>query len=986
MSTGQLGTIDAVLNSTHILADGANTTPPQVVDKVGELTIVITDVSSVIKDIIRNPSSPIALTQNASPGLFTPLATTTIVVTQLVDPGLLDTESENTLAMAVEAALQTSVFSTDAASVIAASTITESNFINLSASSTIVLVQDDNVGAPKPASASNAISATTTCDFTFGSFGRSALSDLNLGGTNPAGGVAESSIRNVQAETLNFTDTWVVAARVADTYELDVLNGIVLIDVLIPPTGKRSVEATNALSLDHFADHQLKSRFPVTTLVVNQTAAADKVTRAFTVLVMNTTAVNGSVFLDAESTLEFSQTVSPGPIDRDASNAITIVDTAISSITMLDANSSIAVTQDINVIRPYRISAASPISGVTDDVFIPPIGPIIPGVPFGLADVASFVLNPIRNPTNLINLSDPATVVHIRADAVDVTATTFVGINDDARLSITAEAVTSISTLQVDTNVNKNTTDAITPASLLQSAVFSILRANTPVDNSLNMKQSAGYSLVRDTTECDYTPFIGSSDADTTPPRPLLPEAGDPVLPGVRFRLAYPAFGSGTTIDTLDLRAPAFGNRERIDATRINRESFGGDLRIFSDPIWPNVHTLQMTFEGLKETQARGLLTFIERWLGQEIGIYDYEGRIWKGVITNPDEAITQDGINRFSANLEIEAERIHQLNRVALSNLGMTVLGSGGQENSSSTIVASQLASVDKFPVAPGATTVALANTAAYVKFPVGAGASALGLSGFSTRNSFFYKNVNSGISLSQIAASIDFADFGNLIHNWDAENTTGTASGSPLSSWADLGSVPVTLNAPVSNKPVARDSVLNGRRVIEFRHGSGLQRMTSASSVPLWDITNKLGTIFIVTIIRETLAGGNEIILGNNSDKIMLGGATSVERPVAFQTSEGTVTLETPQSVLADASVQLLVIKRVGNTVTFRRNKAAKAGTTLVANPTPANETLNFGGFSGAGNSVDQDIAQVLIYNDALSSSDILKVEGLLTAKWGV
>jgi hypothetical protein len=62
------------------------------------------------------------------------------------------------------------------------------------------------------------------------------------------------------------------------------------------------------------------------------------------------------------------------------------------------------------------------------------------------------------------------------------------------------------------------------------------------------------------------------------------------------------------------------------------------------------------------------------------------------------------------------------------------------------------------------------------------------------------------------------------------------------------------------------------------------------------------------------------------------------------------------------------------------------AEVGTTLVTNPAPGDEGVSVGGFTGAGNSIDQDIAQILMYDNVLNDADILVIESLLANRWGV
>jgi phage-related protein len=107
--------------------------------------------------------------------------------------------------------------------------------------------------------------------------------------------------------------------------------------------------------------------------------------------------------------------------------------------------------------------------------------------------------------------------------------------------------------------------------------------------------------------------------------------------------------------DTLDMRAPDLGNRDRLAFNRINRETRGGTLIVYADPMWPKLQTLALTFSGLKKEIAHDLLTFISAHLGEEIKLLDWEGRQWTGVIMTPNEPITEDSKNRFTATFEFE-------------------------------------------------------------------------------------------------------------------------------------------------------------------------------------------------------------------------------------------------------------------------------------------------------------------------------------------
>ena len=75
--------------------------------------------------------------------------------------------------------------------------------------------------------------------------------------------------------------------------------------------------------------------------------------------------------------------------------------------------------------------------------------------------------------------------------------------------------------------------------------------------------------------------------------------------------------------------------------------------------MWPKVQTQVLTFSGLKEQEARSLLDFMAAHLGMEVGYVDWESRLWTGIITNPTEAMVQDGIGMFTVSFEFEGELV---------------------------------------------------------------------------------------------------------------------------------------------------------------------------------------------------------------------------------------------------------------------------------------------------------------------------------------
>lgn len=167
-----------------------------------------------------------------------------------------------------------------------------------------------------------------------------------------------------------------------------------------------------------------------------------------------------------------------------------------------------------------------------------------------------------------------------------------------------------------------------------------------PTDD-LGLNQSATYYIDRGCVRVAYSPYVGASDPDYTPPTTVEPTLGSNTL-----TLTHP-YTAPTT--TLVLRNPAFSDKDRLNFNRINRETRGGTLIVFSDPKWPKTQTLALQVDNLNPTQAEDMIVFLRTSLGQEIGLLDWENRQWRGIITTPDARITHVGRHDRSIAFEFQ-------------------------------------------------------------------------------------------------------------------------------------------------------------------------------------------------------------------------------------------------------------------------------------------------------------------------------------------
>jgi hypothetical protein len=169
--------------------------------------------------------------------------------------------------------------------------------------------------------------------------------------------------------------------------------------------------------------------------------------------------------------------------------------------------------------------------------------------------------------------------------------------------------------------------------------------------------------------EQTYLP-LGNSDVRAIPPS--LSRKTD-------VELFYPSGPVGLATNSLTLRTPNFGDRDRNHYARINRESRGGSLTIFRDPNWPTQRVLVMDFSGVKDTEIVGILTFLETTLGKKVGFRDWEGRLWYGIITNPESPVITNRQNNsdVSIQLDVDSTELHMQvsNSLTLSQISSGVL-----------------------------------------------------------------------------------------------------------------------------------------------------------------------------------------------------------------------------------------------------------------------------------------------------------------------
>ncbi len=355
--------------------------------------------------------------------------------------------------------------------------------------------------------------------------------------------------------------------------------------------------------------------------------------------------------LSAASTLTLGQTADRNAIFAAASALDDLWDEAdVVVVRSVSAQSALALVQTEQTARPWYLDAQTPIQTPSYG-YDQQTGTFYPTYE-GLQDSASAarpLAAAIRQPIPLVQ---SASVVRVKPTAISLSAESVLELLGEVHPSPTGDTGNWLAFSQTATVDKCKTTQ-----SALTLAACAVAERSGPrgAASALDLGQAVSYSITFAGVRQQYHPFVGTGAAGA--PMPPAVTVGTPAPSELPFQLFFPA--TGTVTDSVTLRAPNLGNKDRLSFNRIVRETRGGTLVVFADPIWPKLETLVLSFSGLSSTQSQQLLAFLETHLGEEIGLLDWEGRCWQGVIMTPTNPVVQDARDSYSASLEFEGELV---------------------------------------------------------------------------------------------------------------------------------------------------------------------------------------------------------------------------------------------------------------------------------------------------------------------------------------
>lgn len=150
---------------------------------------------------------------------------------------------------------------------------------------------------------------------------------------------------------------------------------------------------------------------------------------------------------------------------------------------------------------------------------------------------------------------------------------------------------------------------------------------------------------------CNYSPQISPGNSNRTP----IASSQPTLTPRDTVLLEYPF---DTPTESLELRNPSFNNKIVPKINRILRFSRGRELIVYRDPVWLKQTILNWSFVGLSAAEASAALDFCLTSIGRQIKLTDFESRVYKGVLLNPSNPISQEGkLCMFTFKLDFQGE-----------------------------------------------------------------------------------------------------------------------------------------------------------------------------------------------------------------------------------------------------------------------------------------------------------------------------------------
>lgn len=465
----------------------------------------------------------------------------------------------------------------------------------------------------------------------------STLGSMRLGNL---GSPAPQSVNDTLTLSDSATESHVIVVSVSDTLSLVSSSSADAAD-------QRQVTDTLAL-VDTADDFKIVSESVSSILSLSDAASASHV-----------------AVISISDTLSLVDLAHETPETLSVHDTLSIVDTAVVTPVVVVVD-TLALTWTINVVHAFGASVTDTLSlvdvavGTGGDVQIVHDSLVLvqSATETGpwYADAAD-VLNLIQSVSfdqALINITvnDPLSIFDSASLGRDEIVSDVMTITDTASHSVlyVTDTLTMVDHVSIEHDIivsDGNPFGGILQHNIFSHTVFVNQITSYTASTEIELGQSVA-AWVESPQDCTYAPFIGATaDLDV-----VVPPATQPTLTSGTLTLTWPFVSPSLTVI---LKNPEYDNKFQYQPTRINRETRGGSLIIFADPVWPKLKKLEFTVTYLQGIQMQNLQAFLLASIGQTIGLLDWEGQQWKGIILNPDAEISNPQRGNWSIGLQFE-------------------------------------------------------------------------------------------------------------------------------------------------------------------------------------------------------------------------------------------------------------------------------------------------------------------------------------------
>ena len=240
-------------------------------------------------------------------------------------------------------------------------------------------------------------------------------------------------------------------------------------------------------------------------------------------------------------------------------------------------------------------------------------------------------------------------------------------------------------------------------------------------------------------------------------------------------------------------------------------------------------------------------------------------------------------------------------------------------------------------------------------------------------------------------VSSPLDIAGCALWLDGADSSAASMTLNGSLVETWKDKSGNSRDFTAASTARPTLTSNVINSRSAVTF--AGSLTTMTGNTAAQ--DVIRNLAGYTIFTAIRTaSVAGGERFAFGVGStilfrtgqqDSRPFIGGRRLYADTLESVTDGSGTLTT-----GTAFIQTAVVNHSSQSLTGIRNGAAFAtdATYMGAGTVQNNEAATSVGSQGGGTYGfwNGDIAEIVVFNTALTTADRARVEAYLATKWGI